>query len=67
MPELEPSPHLSEAQCADFVLALLSDAEQARALDMHAPVLHVRSDCDCILRRMLAPRPWRQSVFSRPW
>lgn len=32
MPELEPSPHLSEAQCADLVLALLSDAEQESAL-----------------------------------
>ena len=32
MPELEPSPHLSEAQCADLVLALLTDAERECAL-----------------------------------
>ena len=41
MPELEPSPHLSEAQCADLVLALLSDAEQAWALT------HARSCAAC--------------------
>jgi len=41
MHELEPSPHLSEAQCADLVLALLSDAEQDRAL------AHARSCAAC--------------------